>query len=665
MPVWNPDGFNNIAAGTQTADRNATVVFQDGGNVTFGMNNNTITANVVAGGADGFNRIVAGTQTAATFTTVVFSDSHNVTFGMSGSSRVTASASFPAETPFGLSAGTQSVSTGTLVFSDSHNVTFGMSGSSRITASASFAQTVQTQNLVAVTLDGNTAGALALISSGTFTLAGGNNITVSQAGNAVTISGAAGGAGDGLNRIVAGTQTAGTLATVVFSDSHNVTFGMSGSTRVTASASFPAETPFGLSAGTQSVSTGTLVFSDSHNVTFGMSGSSRVTASASFPAETPFGVSAGTQSVSTGTLVFSNSHNVTFGMSGSSRVTASASFAAETPFGVSAGTQSVSTGTLVFSDSHNVTFGMSGSSRVTASASFNQSVQPVVGGFGASNTGNTAGNTGTSTGTWVLAGSTNVTVSESTGAAGVHTLWLSAPNAGAGGAVNFSAGTTSGDLASVVFSNSNGVSFGLNGSTITAKMPTVSWLEANVMPTQGLAIVQTTASIQRMFVPFQISATRVDWIAFATASTAAVVRNTISFGVYTMSGSTASRASTATREISWGLGTTTSNTTAYGGNSGTRYRSLALGTWNLTPGEYLIYFNMSTSSSQTAGTWSNYGQSGISLVGTAGGGNLAEYWGQCGQFASNAFPASIHVTAITRTGASAFVQPWFQLAGSF
>jgi hypothetical protein len=43
---------------------------------------------------------------------------------------------------------------------------------------------------VALTLDGNTAGALALVSSGTLTLAGGNNITVSQAGNAVTISGA-------------------------------------------------------------------------------------------------------------------------------------------------------------------------------------------------------------------------------------------------------------------------------------------------------------------------------------------------------------------------------------------------------------------------------------------------------------------------------------------
>lgn len=58
-----------------------------------------------------------------------------------------------------------------------------------------------------VTLAGNTAGALALVSSGTMTLAGGNAITLSQAGNAVTISGAAGGAG-----FSAGVSTGGNTA---------------------------------------------------------------------------------------------------------------------------------------------------------------------------------------------------------------------------------------------------------------------------------------------------------------------------------------------------------------------------------------------------------------------------------------------------------------------
>lgn len=53
-------------------------------------------------------------------------------------------------------------------------------------------------------------------------------------------------------------------------------------------------------------------------------------------------------------------------------------------------------------------------------------------------------------------------------AAGGGTITASAAGAGAGGSINFSAGTTSNNLATVVFSNSNNVSFGLNGSTITA-----------------------------------------------------------------------------------------------------------------------------------------------------------------------------------------------------
>jgi hypothetical protein len=45
-------------------------------------------------------------------------------------------------------------------------------------------------------------------------------------------------------------------------------------------------------------------------------------------------------------------------------------------------------------------------------------------------------------------------------------------NAAAGGAVNFSAGTTSNALSAVTFSNSNNVSFGLSGSTITGSVAT-------------------------------------------------------------------------------------------------------------------------------------------------------------------------------------------------
>ena len=85
---------------------------------------------------------------------------------------------------------------------------------------------------------------------------------------------------------------------------------------------------------------------------------------------------------------------------------------------------------------------------------------------GVSTGGNTSGDTGVVTGRLVLAGGANVTLSGSTNA-GSMTVSISAGTAAAA-PVNISAGTTSNNLDTIVFSNSNGVSFGLNGSTITA-----------------------------------------------------------------------------------------------------------------------------------------------------------------------------------------------------
>lgn len=79
----------------------------------------------------------------------------------------------------------------------------------------------------AVSLAGNTAGALANISSGTLILAGGNNITLSQNGNSVTVS-AANAAAAPVN-FSAGASS-DNLGSVVFSNSGGVSFGLSGST---------------------------------------------------------------------------------------------------------------------------------------------------------------------------------------------------------------------------------------------------------------------------------------------------------------------------------------------------------------------------------------------------------------------------------------------------
>lgn len=91
----------------------------------------------------------------------------------------------------------------------------------------------------AETIGGNTSGVGAIISSGTMTLAGGNNITLSQAGNAVTIS-AGGGVSAGIAAISAG-GAAITSGTAVFSNSNGLAFGVAGQT-VTGSYTVPTVT---------------------------------------------------------------------------------------------------------------------------------------------------------------------------------------------------------------------------------------------------------------------------------------------------------------------------------------------------------------------------------------------------------------------------------------
>jgi len=93
-------------------------------------------------------------------------------------------------------------------------------------------QSIQTQNAINATFGGNTAGVLALVSSGTLFLAGGNNVTLSQNGNSVTISANTAAAA---NLSVSAGTTSGAFGGVTFSNSNNVNFGLNNGT-ITASA---------------------------------------------------------------------------------------------------------------------------------------------------------------------------------------------------------------------------------------------------------------------------------------------------------------------------------------------------------------------------------------------------------------------------------------------
>lgn len=268
-----------ISAGTTNASL-GTVVFSNSNGVSFGMNAGIVTASVVAGAAAGIGAAGAGSQTQ-TSGTLIFSNSNNISFGMSNSSIVTASYSQSNQTgnyyvsgnttqlsstagvdlrsvsfegagnvSIGVSngrvlvsgvggagggiaaaAGTQTQTSGTMAFVNSNGISFGMSNSSQVTASYTVpTQSVQTQNRFNATLSGNSTSAGAgyiEISSGTMTLAGGNNITLSQNGNAITISGAnAGGVQTGISGVIASNATY-TSGTISFSDANGISFGTS------------------------------------------------------------------------------------------------------------------------------------------------------------------------------------------------------------------------------------------------------------------------------------------------------------------------------------------------------------------------------------------------------------------------------------------------------
>lgn len=134
------------------------------------------------------------------------------------------------------------------------------------------------QPTVAVNITGNTSGVTANISSGTLTLAGGNNVTLSQAGNAITIDGAASYPGFAAN---IGGNTAGatsnvTAGTLTLAGGNNVTLSQAGNA-ITIDASSPPGLAVNIggntSGATANVSSGTLLIAGGSNITISQNAS--------------------------------------------------------------------------------------------------------------------------------------------------------------------------------------------------------------------------------------------------------------------------------------------------------------------------------------------------------------------------------------------------------
>jgi fibronectin-binding autotransporter adhesin len=430
--------------------------------MTLGSNAISISAPSVGGAQTGISGIAGSGASTASSGTVQFANSNGLTFGLNGN---TITASHNALT-------TQT----SLVFSNTNGVTFGTSGST-LTASVEDISLVAGSN---VTLSTNGASTTVIVgggiadyvqsinsSTGAIVFTAGSNITLSQSQSTITIIGASGGGGGvGLQGSGSSVVTSGN---VQFANSNGLTFGLSGST-ITAShngltaamasdagskflntgttgatncsitlssngLSVNVHAPIGIAgSGASTVSSGNVQFANSNGLTFGMNGS---TITASHNGLTAAMASdAGTKFLNTGTTGATNC-SITLSSNG-------LSVNVHAPIGIAgSGASTVSSGNVQFANSNGLTFGLNGS---TITASHNGLTAAM-----ASNAGSNFLNIGTT-------GATNCSVTLSS-----NNLAVNVPSMSHG----LSAAGASASNGTLVLSNSNNVSFGMNGSTIT------------------------------------------------------------------------------------------------------------------------------------------------------------------------------------------------------
>lgn len=285
-----------------------------------------------------------------------------------------------------------------------------------------------------LTITGNTAGQ-STFSGTNLVFSGGPNATLSLNGNTLVFSGGAGAAGNtGYLSDDAGVTAS--LGTVRFSNSNGLAWGINGQT-VTGSYTVPT-VPAQLSVGNSNL-----------------------------------GNTAGDTGVFTGRVVFVGTNAVSLsGSSNAGSATISINVAPQTAQtqsnvqGIIVSNTTYRTGDVSFSNLNGISFGSNGANVVSASYTVPTVPAQFTGGF--STNGNTAGDTGLVTARLVLAGGNNITLSGSTNG-GSMTVTIS--GAAAGGAQTAISGIVVSDTTytsgTVSFSNQNGVTIGssVNGAT--------------------------------------------------------------------------------------------------------------------------------------------------------------------------------------------------------
>lgn len=239
--------------------------------------------------------------------------------------------------------------------------------------------------------------------------------------------------------------------------------------------------------------------------------------------------------------------------------------------------------------------------------------------------------------------------------------------------IRVSAGTTKGYGTKLTFSDGGGIKFGYSSHTITAEPFRASMVEFGQFESANSVTASSgnpNLSLQRFSVANGISATRLDFLQHYTVAASTNGSMTFRLALYTMSGSTLGTVATASATVTHSSGgADATNTAGYSAHSGTQWRSMALGTWNMTPGEYFLGAMVSLNGpAGTTGSMTLYGRSAISIANGAllGAANPINHWaGGIFSAGTSAPPASVHISDVNRTGSYALAQPGFRVLGSF
>jgi hypothetical protein len=392
------------------------------------------------------------------YTPLSFGSGGNVTFGSTGS-QITATAPAGGGGGVALSAGTVAITSGTAVFSNANGVTFGANGQT-VTASHNG---LTSQSAQAFSANGGSSAFQ------TLSFSDANGATFSNVAGAVQLSYTVPSTAGLLSaiRLSAGTSSAN-LSAVTMSDANGVSFGLNGSVITASHNGLTSQSAQAYSAANGSATFQTLSFANSNGVSFS-TGTQGLFASYTVPSTagllSAINLSAGTTSQNLSAMTFSNANGVSFGLNGSVVTASHNGLTSQSNQAVSAANGSSTFQTLSLANSNGVSFS-TGTQGLFASHNgiTSQTIQ----------TGNLSaiGNT-------LATNSVSATYNASGlqfAASGVASVGVSNGSvvfsvpAGGGGLTNIRviAGTESNNLSVLSFANSNGVSFGLNSTVMTA-----------------------------------------------------------------------------------------------------------------------------------------------------------------------------------------------------